>query len=134
MKITICKEFRFESAHCLPEHEGQCRYIHGHSYKLLIGIQKQIDPFLIYENQEMVVDFGALKSIINEYIIEELDHTLLNEYEGYKDIPFPNYAPTAESIVIWIVQILEKEFKHWDCDLEFVRLYETETSYAEWRK
>lgn len=134
MNITVCKEFSFEAAHRLPEHEGHCKNIHGHSYKLLIGVQRAIDPSMIYENQEMVVDFGVLKKVVDLHIISYLDHSLLNDLHGIHNIPFPTHSPTAESIVIWIVKILQKVFKSYDMDLVFVRLYETEKSYAEWRK
>jgi 6-pyruvoyl-tetrahydropterin synthase len=60
---------------------------------------------------------------------------LLNEEKPI--IPgFPYFLPTAENMVIWIVRELKRALKIVYDDLvklSLVRLYETPTSYAEWR-
>ena len=33
-KIRITKRFTFEAGHALYGHDGKCKNIHGHSYKL----------------------------------------------------------------------------------------------------
>ena len=126
MLLTVVKEFRFEAAHFLPRHPGLCKNLHGHSYRLQIGFKGQID------NDGMVIDFGNLKSIVTEHIIERLDHQCLNDA---KLIPylFPTNTPTAENMVRWIHLALNEVFKPF-AELNLIRLWETETSYCEWRK
>lgn len=130
MEIMVVKEFTFDAAHCLPHHPGKCRNTHGHTYRLQVGFR---GPVSIQTG--MVVDFGELKALINQEIISKLDHrylNLLNEEEPIVE-DFPYYVPTAENMVKWIVKSLQRHF--WDSfTLVFVRLYETPTSYAEWRK
>jgi 6-pyruvoyltetrahydropterin/6-carboxytetrahydropterin synthase len=29
----ICRSFSFDSAHQLPNHDGKCRHLHGHTYR-----------------------------------------------------------------------------------------------------
>jgi len=124
--ITVVKEFKFEAAHHLPGYDGLCANLHGHSYRLLAGVSGEINP-----NTGMVLDFKTLKKVVQP-IIDLLDHSYLNKVD--KD-NFPCEMPTAENMVIWIVEtllnsVLEDEL---NVDLELIRLYETDTSYAEWR-
>lgn len=132
MNITVVKEFTFESAHFLPDYQGKCRHMHGHSYKLLVGVIDEIDSV-----SNMVIDFSQLKKIVNDSIVEELDHKLLNEVDTRSyGTEFPKNTPTAERMVEWVVDVLRNVLysNYISARLNFVRLYETETSYAEWRQ
>ena len=133
MEITVVKEFTFDAAHRLPNHPGKCRSLHGHTYRLQVGVKGHVDP-----ETGMVVDFGDLKSVIERTIINALDHSYLNEIETDKDYltSFPRLVPTSESMVEWLVKELGGFFQNqWEglVVLQLVRLYETPTSYAEWR-
>ena len=37
-KVRITKQFTFETGHALYGHDGKCKNIHGHSYKLSVTI------------------------------------------------------------------------------------------------
>ena len=128
VNITAVKEFTFDAAHFIPNHPGKCKKTHGHTYKLQIGVTGLVKP-----ETGMVLDFGDLKQIVNTAIIEELDHHFLNAVEVKN---FPKDMPTAECMVEWLVGVLKEIFlvSPWSgISLSFVRLYETPTSYAEWR-
>ena len=76
-KIRVTKEFTFEMAHALWNYDGPCKNIHGHSYKLwttVIG-----DPITEKSNKKygMVIDFGDLKRIVKEKIVDRFDHSLV---------------------------------------------------------
>ena len=131
--ITVVKEFTFDAAHWLPGYAGQCANLHGHTYKLQVGIKGEIDP-----NTGMVMDFSKLKGIVGYEIISQLDHVCLNDLKstpGELGINFPWEMPTAENMVDWIQQRLENRWDgtREDATISFIRLYETPTSYAEWR-
>ena len=117
--ITITKQFTFEAAHKLPYHSGVCRNLHGHHFILEIEVSGPI----IQNGPEtgMIMDFSNLKSIVKNKIIDKLDHHYLND-------KFAN--PTSEVIVNWMTNELSVELP----GLYRVRLYETPTSYAEWKK
>jgi 6-pyruvoyltetrahydropterin/6-carboxytetrahydropterin synthase len=122
--ITIVKEFTFDAAHYLPGHKGPCANLHGHTYRLQVGVAA-----LSLNEQGMVMDFGYLKEAVNEEILAFIDHKYLNRM-GAQD--FPCNQPTAERMVQWIAKRLEPCIPK-GTRLAFVRLYETPTSYAEWR-
>lgn len=94
----VTKEFRFESAHQIPNHKGKCARLHGHSYKLEVSVRGLIhagDRDL--STGGMVIDFSDLKEIVSTLVIDRIDHYNLNEV-----LP-PEYHPTtAENISYWI--------------------------------
>jgi len=133
-KMMIVKQFKFEAAHFLPEYNGKCKNIHGHSYLLEIGVEGYIN-----NKTGMVMDFSRLKEIVSREIIDILDHTFLNTLQGntLQVINFPWVMPTAENIVDWILWRLEYICGNagWkEGEIALVRLWETSTSYVEWRK
>lgn len=112
MKFVISKRFTFEAAHNLVWHEGKCRNIHGHSYVLMVFAVGDLD------SNGVIMDFGDLKKLVNDVVIDVHDHKYLNElYEN----------PTAELMAGFILQKLNEE----DERIFKVRLYETESSYCE---
>ena len=115
--ITITKIFEFAAAHHLPNHKGLCKNIHGHTYVLEIEIASEIQKD--GPATGMIMDFGDLKRIVNEEIINKLDHSYLNDL-------FEN--PTAEMMVDWMSRVLKNKL-----ELYRLRLYETPTSFAEWK-
>lgn len=127
-KITVVKEFTFDAAHKLPNYNGPCQRLHGHAFKLQIGITGVPDAIT-----GMVIDFSFLKNLIQKYVIDFLDHFYLNEVQIRN---FPYRLPTAENIVNWVKDVILYNIPDVDgvTELTFIRLYETPTSYAEWRK
>lgn len=122
MKLTVVKEFAFDAAHYLPGYPGLCQNLHGHRFVLKIGVSGEVNPI-----SGMVCDFNKLKTIVQENIISRLDHQCLNEINIRK---FPSSLPTAELMVQWIVELFQMKEAPM---LELVQLWETPTSYCEWR-
>jgi 6-pyruvoyltetrahydropterin/6-carboxytetrahydropterin synthase len=127
-RVLVCKEFTFDAAHHLHAYEGKCKNLHGHTYKAVFGISGVPDEVGI------TVDFGDIKTIWKECIEPYLDHRYLNE-------TLPKMNTTAENMVVWLFEQLEMALntrKHQSSEsttrTEFVRLYETPTSYAEARR
>jgi len=89
--MEIWKEFTFEAAHLLPNlPEGhKCRRLHGHSYRVRICVEGDLDPTLGW-----VVDLADIRRAC-EPIRLQLDHYYLNDIEGLEN-------PTAEVIARWI--------------------------------
>ena len=91
MRVRLIKEFDFEAAHFLPTFpEGhKCRRLHGHSFRVEVIVEGDIDPAEGY-----LVDYGVLKQAITP-VRERLDHYLLNDIEGLEN-------PTSEMIAVWL--------------------------------
>lgn len=125
-RVYITKLFSFEAAHKLTHYEGDCKNLHGHSYKLRITVSGFINK------DGLVIDFKKLKNIVNEQIIKTFDHKYLNDVLNLEDV-------TAENMVILIWEKLEKFIESnnqlgLEIRVENIRLYETENSYAEVRR
>ena len=125
-RVLISKEFTFDASHHLHCYEGKCKNLHGHTYKVILGISGYTD------GTGLVMDFAELKAIWKEELEVFLDHRYLNE-------TLPKMNTTAENIVVWIYENIAKalaartEAKR-GIRVEFVRLYETPTSFAEARR
>jgi len=140
--VRVTKIFRFEMAHALWGYDGLCKNIHGHSYILKITVSGEPiqNPDDIKEG--MVIDFGDLKRIANAHIVDIYDHSVvLNKKAPVSGLPllkemfdrhhFTEFQPTAENMVIYFADILNRELPS-EVKLQSVVLYETANSYAEW--
>ncbi|MBU1992758.1 MAG: 6-carboxytetrahydropterin synthase QueD [Patescibacteria group bacterium] len=110
--MLIHKEFKFDSAHHLPDYRGKCEEVHGHTYKLRVTLEGEV------QSDGLVFDFGDIEKIVQENVLEKLDH---------KDLNTVIENPSAEKIAIWIYDQLEDEFPE-HVTLTEVRLWETATS------
>ena len=119
---SITKTFHFEAAHHLPEHQGKCARLHGHSYKLEVTLRGPIKDALGTSDHGMVMDFSDLSQIVKQAIIEPLDHQDLNAVTGV--------YTTAENLVHWVWSELINHGLPQGL-LHRIRLWETETSFAE---
>lgn len=124
-RVLVSKEFTFDAAHHLHAYEGKCKSLHGHTYKVVFGISGLLDDIGI------VIDFGEIKRIWKDEIEVRLDHRYLNE-------TLPPMNTTAENMVYWIFKQMQKHVHAISGEnklrVEFVRLFETPTSYAEMRR
>lgn len=143
--IRITKEFGFEMAHALYGHDGACKNIHGHSYKLFVTIKGRPISQEDHPKNGMVMDFSDLKKIVNEEIVDPLDHALLlnsnspqselmealkGKGVGMK-IVYVDYPTTCESMLPDFADKIKKRLPD-SISLHSIKLYETATSYAEW--
>lgn len=124
-RVLVSKEFTFDAAHHLHAYEGKCKNLHGHTYRVILGVSGFTD------DRGLVIDFGDIKDIWKEKIEIYLDHRYLNE-------TLPPMNTTAENMVVWMYEklseVLLNEQKYNGARVEFIRLYETPTSYAEVRR
>ncbi len=142
--IRITKKFDFEMAHALWNYDGACRNVHGHSYKLFVTVRGEPVVDSRDAKDGMVMDFGDLKQIVREKIVDRFDHSVVvserapHDFLGHVEQMFEKYEltpfqPTSENLVLFFVGILQKTLPA-QLELAALRLYETETSYAEWLK
>ena len=141
-QIRITKEFSFEAAHMLKGYDGLCKNIHGHSYRLAVNVIGQTISDAGSPKLGMVMDFGDLKRIVYENIINIYDHALVANQDETPDkkmhlkggtgkLIFTPFQPTCENMVTDFARIImEKLPAH--LRLYSIRLYETANSYAEW--
>lgn len=141
-KVRVTKKFDFEMAHALFEYDGLCRNIHGHTYKLEVTLLGEIRQEPGHPKDGMVMDFGKLKNLVNDKIINVFDHAILvnsmmpsDQITAIKTtterLITVDFQPTSENMVVYFAEILQKGLPD-NIALFSIRLYETTTSYAEW--
>jgi len=142
-KIRITKEFTFETGHALYGHDGKCKNIHGHSYKLSVTIIG--NPIKNPNDSKfgMIMDFSDLKKIIKEEIVNRFDHaTIFNKNTPHLElannlksmghnIVLVDYQPTSEMLVLDFADKIKKRLPN-NIKLFSLKLRETGTCYAEW--
>lgn len=127
-RVMVSKEFSFDAAHHLHAYEGKCKNLHGHTYKVVFGLSGYVN------DNGLTLDFEHIKKIWQEQIETYLNHRYLNE-------TLPPMNTTSENIVVWLYEQMSNalEIEPYvtyckDGRVEFVRLYETSTSFAEARR
>ena len=140
--IRLTKSFRFEMAHVLNGYDGPCSNIHGHSYELNVTVKGSPLCDECSPKNGMALDFGVIKRIVNEQIVEPLDHafvvskTIPSDFlkaaqTNFEKVVIVDYQPTSELLLIHFVEKLKKTLPE-NVILCKVALRETSTSLAEW--
>lgn len=137
--VRITKQFDFEMAHCLDDHQGKCKNIHGHSYQLFVTIKGTPRNIPNHPENGMLIDFKVLKDIVKSNVVNKLDHSLvlwekspfLESALKNTNLKIVNFHPTCENLTIEIANILKEKLPK-DVSLFSVFLRETASSYAEW--
>src|SRR3984957_948896 len=96
---------------------------HGHNYVLEVTLEGDPDPVT-----GMVFDLKKLKELIQQTVIDPMDHRFLN----YEVPPFDKIVPTTENVAAEIWRRLEQHFRTDRARLKNVRLYETEDLYVDY--
>ncbi len=141
--IRITKQFSFETGHALYGYDGKCRNVHGHSYKLSVTVIGTPIDDSSHVKYGMVIDFGDLKKIVKEEIVDVFDHaTVFNKNTPHVELAkelsdrghnvlLVNYQPTSEMMVIDFAEKIKARLPK-GILLHSLKLQETATSYAEW--
>ncbi len=118
MRARLVKEFRFEAAHTLPSlpEDHKCRQMHGHSFKIEITIEGEIDPKIGW-----IYDHKLITEAMNP-LLEQLDHSYLNDIKGLE-------SPTIEIMAAWFWKHLEPQLP----GLDEITIFETPTARCVFR-
>ncbi len=112
MRTSVTRSFTFEAAHQLPWHEGRCRNLHGHSYRLQVTVEGPVG------DSGIVIDFADIKSVVQREVIDRFDHQYLNDLLD---------NPTAELIAAEVWKAVEAA----DLAVTRIRLWETSDCFVE---
>jgi 6-pyruvoyltetrahydropterin/6-carboxytetrahydropterin synthase len=95
---------------------------HGHNFVIEVTLEGEPDPIT-----GMVIDLKRVKDILDEEVVQPMDHRFLN----YEVPPFDRTIPTAANVAKEIWRRLDARFTAFDCSLAAVRLYETAELYVD---
>ena len=98
MRARLTKDFTFEAAQTLPKVPPghKCRRMHGHSFKVEVSIEGEVDPHLGW-----IYDHSCISRAM-EPLLEKMDHAYLNDIEGLEN-------PTIENMAAWLWKRLETQ-------------------------
>lgn len=132
--MKIAKEFHWEMGHRLPEHFGQCKNIHGHSYKMIVEFEGELNQ------QGMLIDYYDIEKIINP-VIEKLDHAFMVNRNDKVVLEFlekmnskkvvVDFQSTAENICSYLLNKIKETNLPDNIKKIKVRVQETSNDYAE---
>ena len=134
--ITVTKTVRFDAAHILTNHQGLCKNLHGHTYRVDVSVSQGED-----ETRDMVIDFKDLKNLATAAICEQFDHAFIYnthspgereiaevvERNGMRTVALP-FRSTAENLARHFFETLRPLVP----GLVSVRVWETADSCAEY--
>jgi len=141
--IRITKQFSFETGHALYGYDGKCKNVHGHSYQLFVTVIGTPISDATNVKYGMVIDFGDLKKIVKEDIVDVFDHaTVFNKNTPHVELAkelqdrdhnvlLVDYQPTSEMMVIDFAKKIKQRLPE-TIKLHSLRLSETTSSFAEW--
>ena len=141
--IRITKQFSFETGHALYGYDGKCKNVHGHSYKLWVTVIGEPVDDETNVKLGMVIDFGDLKKIVKQEIVDVFDHaTVFNKNTPHIELAeelqsrghtviLVGYQPTSENMIEDFANKIKLRLPE-HIKLFSLKLQETETSYAEW--
>jgi 6-pyruvoyltetrahydropterin/6-carboxytetrahydropterin synthase len=133
--MVITRRVEFSASHVcslptLSEAENRALYGpaanphgHGHNYVLEVSLSGDPDPVT-----GMVFDLKRLKEILNQAVVDPMDHRFLNSEVP----PFDHVVPTTENLAAEIWKRLASYFAAGPARLSNVRLFETEDLYVDY--
>ena len=135
--ITVTKTVKFDAAHVLTNHQGLCKNLHGHTYRVDVSVAQAAD-----DDRDMVIDFKDLKGIANEVVCDRFDHAFIYNTEsageceiaavvektGMRTVAIP-FRSTAENLA----KLFFGDLKPRVPGLVAVKVWETADSSAEYR-
>ena len=125
--LQVTKIFRFETAHAINGYPGQCKNIHGHTYHLHVTVSGTINQTANDPKQGLVIDFGIIKNLVYEQVIDKFDHALVL----HKDAPYSidGFLPEHfEKVILLAIQpscenlMLHFKIRHYDAFKIFFKL------------
>lgn len=141
--LTITRKLEFDAGHRIPDHNSQCRNLHGHRYALHITLTGELVTQSGRSDNGMIMDFSDIKALANKHLVDEWDHAFL-VYEHDESVrrfleSLPNHktvvlnrVPTVENLAKIAFDKLKAIFdKEAGLRLLKVTLYETPNCWAE---
>lgn len=143
--MQITRRLEFDAGHRIPNHQSQCRHLHGHRYAIEVTLSGDIIRDNRSTNNGMVMDFSEVKAIAKTHLVDHWDHAFLVAASDVAVVDFlrslPDHktvildsVPTAENLAQIAFDILEPLYldvygNH--LRLDRVRLYETPNCWAD---
>ncbi|MBU1238013.1 MAG: 6-carboxytetrahydropterin synthase QueD [Gammaproteobacteria bacterium] len=143
--MQITRRLEFDAGHRIPDHNSQCRHLHGHRYAIEISLEGTIIDAAGNPENGMVMDFSRVKELARQHIVDAWDHAFL-AYRGDTAVvdflaTLPDHktvlldsVPTAENLAriafVKLDAVYQATYGN-RLQLERVRIYETPNCWAD---
>jgi len=141
--MKVAKRFRWEAAHRLPWHEAECKYVHGHSYRMMVEVEGEPTEDTA-GGASMLIDFKHVKRLVKP-MVEAMDHATIvsasdpDLKEAMETLGTKTYEmevdTTAENLAAHVAERIRSEgqdvLQTHGVETIRVQVWETETCYAE---
>lgn len=143
--MRITRRLEFDAGHRIPDHQSQCRHLHGHRYAIEVTLRGDVIRQAGSPLNGMVMDFSDVKALAKTSLVDAWDHaflayrgdailvSFLESLPGHKTV-FLDAVPTAENLALIAFRILDRAYRDTygnHLRLECVRLYETPNCWAD---
>ena len=128
--------------HRVPNHKSKCYSIHGHNFRIEVGVSDKVINTTGVSDEGMVIDFSDLKEIIMQEIDRKFDHgfVVYNQdklkevfYDFSRDgqkIIFVDFIPTAENLAKYWYKLIELKLQEKSIKISHVKVWETSNNTA----
>lgn len=143
--LTITRKLEFDAGHRIPDHNSQCRNLHGHRYTLLITLVGAVIAQEGRSDSGMVMDFSEVKTLAKAHLVDLWDHAFLvyrhdtairqflDSLPDHKTVVL-EHIPTVENLAQAAFDILKDVYQDkygTGLSLSKITLYETPNCWAE---
>lgn len=119
MSYSITRYHDFSCGHRVVGHEGKCKHLHGHNYRIYFTVKADK-----LDDVGRVVDFSVVKSHLCQWLEDEWDHKFLAWEDDYalqelaltaqgemlsQSFVWVPFNPTAENMAQYLVEVVGPE-------------------------
>lgn len=141
--MLVTKSIEIDAGHRINFHNSKCKNVHGHRYKIIVGVDDKVITTPGVSDFGMVIDFSDLKEIMTEEIDAKFDHGFIMYDQdplfhtfvsfGLKLISVP-FVPTAENLAKHWYNVMKEKLLERAIKIKYVEVYETPTSTARYEE
>src|SRR5208282_3585713 len=110
-KVTAIRYHDISCGHTVMGHEGKCKNLHGHNYRIWFQLESSTGP----DKVGRVVDFGVIKSLFCQWLEDNWDHKFLVFQDDPRNIDLAQidptvvvvpFNPTAENMAVYLLKVV----------------------------
>lgn len=105
--LTITRKLEFDAGHRIPDHNSQCRNLHGHRYVLEITLTGGVIEQDGQSDNGMIMDFSDVKKLANSALVDVWDHAFLVYEKDHAVRTFLDSLPNHKTVVLPLVPTIE---------------------------
>lgn len=138
--MLITKEIEIDVGHRVTNHKSKCASLHGHRYKIEVGVDDKVISVMGASDEGMVIDFGDLKQIMMDVLDKNFDHGMILwqddslasaiQADHKTKLTLVSFIPTAENLAKFWFELIKIPLEARAIKIKHIKVWETPTSTA----